>query len=482
MAAEEGSDWLVHLYEQQGATLHRLVVLLGAEEQSGRIVRGALLALHRRGHRIIDPAERVEFLQEQVIHAARAVRPPDQPLLLPTVDDPEQAALLTALSALPPRMAELMVVSHYLSVFGPTLAGIMRMSLRDCNQRLEIARATLRANTTDGGAAPPAGLEALSQEVTASLRAAARSVQAPGTATLALELEQLGDSGRLLVGPRLVVVLTVVAVVLGLLLAAVSAPPVTPDEPTGAPPPPASQPGSSRSVAAQVRGIPIYYVGRQDRALYRELRDLNSTGDLVATAVEALLTVPPADPDYESLWNAGTVLRVQQTHGAVVIDLSADAYADFDDAHVAALARDQVVYTVTELVADPEVSVWFLAEGGAPPDEFRSTTGFRTEGIGPMPPLWITSPRNSTRLGAGPISIFGTVKPGYGEPMVRVTDTSTGRVVAEEQAQTASGANQEGWRSWSFNIELPVGTYEVSVRIEAAPTSGVVETKTFEVV
>ena len=56
--ADESPDWLVRLYEEQGATLHRLTVLLGAEEQSGRILRGALLALHRRSQRLIDPAER----------------------------------------------------------------------------------------------------------------------------------------------------------------------------------------------------------------------------------------------------------------------------------------------------------------------------------------------------------------------------------------------------------------------------------------
>ena len=34
MAREEGLDWLVQLHEEQGSTLHRLAVLLGAESQS----------------------------------------------------------------------------------------------------------------------------------------------------------------------------------------------------------------------------------------------------------------------------------------------------------------------------------------------------------------------------------------------------------------------------------------------------------------
>ncbi|NHB85477.1 hypothetical protein G7085_14955 [Tessaracoccus sp. HDW20] len=131
-------------------------MLLGAEEQSGRIVRGALLTLHRRSHRIIDPAERIEFLQEHVVHAARAVRPPQQSIALPAVEDPRQNELLRQLSVLPSRMSELVVVSHYLGVFGPELAGVMRMSLRGSNQKLEIVRKALRANVDDGES-PPAG-------------------------------------------------------------------------------------------------------------------------------------------------------------------------------------------------------------------------------------------------------------------------------------------------------------------------------------
>ena len=128
MSSEEAPDWLVRLYEEQGGTLHRLVVLLGAEQQSGRIVRSALLALHRRGHRLIDPAERVEFLHEHVVHLARAVRPAQTPITMPQVPEARQQEILSAVSSLPPRTAELIIVSHYLSVFGPELAAIMRMN------------------------------------------------------------------------------------------------------------------------------------------------------------------------------------------------------------------------------------------------------------------------------------------------------------------------------------------------------------------
>lgn len=478
MTADEGADWLVRLYEAQGASLHRLAVLLGAEQQSGRIVRGALLALHRRGHRIIDPSERIEFLQEKVVHAARAVRQPNQPLVPPPVEDPRQQELLTALATLPPRMTELVIVSHYLSVFGPELAAVMRMSLRGCNQKLEISRETLRVRL-DETEARPAGLEALSQEVTAALRAAARTIQSPGTDTLAAELAQVGDPGRVRFGPRSVVVLTVLALLAGLILAFVTNPAVAPAEPGPVSPEPITKPSASRSIPAQARGVPIYYVGRRDPGLFRELRDLTSSGDLVRSAVEALFTVPPADPDYESMWNAGQVIDVKLDAGSVVVDLSADAYADIGDDRSAQLARNQIVYTVSDLVADPNLSVRFLSDGGAPPAAFANRDGFRRDGLTPMSMVWITAPRNLAKLSPGPMTVTGTIKPGNGEPVVRITDTDTGAVVAEEVAQTATGVNQDGWRLWSFSVDLSAGRYEVSAK--ATNPQGVTETKTFEV-
>lgn len=478
MRSDEGPDWLVRLYEEQGATLHRLSVLLGAEEASGRIVRGALLALHRRGHRMIDPAERVEFLQENVVHAARAARGPQQLLSLPTVDEPRQDELLAAISALPPRMSEIIVVSHYLSVFGPELAGVLRMSVRACNQKLEIARETLRANLDDGES-PPAGLEALSQEVTAALRASARGVQAPGTDTLAAELDQLGDAGKLRFGRRSVVALTVAAVAVGLILAAVTNPAVAPTEPPTAAPNPGVDPTSARSMPAVVRGIPVYYVGR-DKLLYRELRDLSSSGDLVRSAVEALLTVPPADPDYTSMWDAGKVIGIEHVGETVVVDLSADAYADLKDPVKAELAREQMVYTVSELVAAPTLKVTFRSDGGSLPAMLANAGGYQRAGIAPLAPLWITAPRNLAKLEAGEVTIAGTVKPGIGEPTVRVSNAATKRVIFNGTATTAQGPDQEGWRGWSVKLALPAGKYEISAIAPGGP-AGDLDTKTFEV-
>lgn len=483
MAAEEAPDWLVRLYEEQGGTLHRLVVLLGAEQQSGRIVRSALLALHRRGHRLIDPAERVEFLHEHVVHLARAVRPTQTAITMPHVPEARQQEILSAVSSLPPRTAELVIVSHYLSVFGPELAAIMRMSVRGCNQRLEVALEELRRRV--GAPAPgslPGVLESLSQEVTAALRSAARQVQAPGTETLEGELLHLTARRSGSLRPRTVALITVVAVAAGLGLAALTRPTAAIPETATQGPSAAPTVIAAKSLPAQVRGIPLYYVGRQDGRLYRELRDLPATTDLVQGALDAVLSLAPLDPDYKSAWGPGTLNGIEIVDDVLTVDLSAEAYADLTTASLAAQARHQVVYTASEIVGIPGLRVLFLSDGGPPPVDFISQTGFTREGLGPMPALWINSPKNAAQLPAGQVVIVGTVKPGVGEPIVRITDIDTDIVVEETSAQTSTGLNAEGWRVWSVSVPLEPGSYDVRASVTGgAPPTTSSENKSIQV-
>ena len=466
MSSEEDLDWLVRVYEEQGATLHRLVVLLDAEDQSGRIVRSALLALHRRGHRLIDPAERVEFLHEHVVHLAHAVRPAQSPIQLPEVAEARQQEILRAISAMPPRMAELLIVSHYLSVFGPDLAGIMRMSVRGCNQRLEVALETLRANVGDPAPGSiPGVLESLSQEVTAALRSAARLVQAPGTDTLEGELRNLTSLRTSGLGPKMVALITLVAVLSGLGLAALTRPTAATTE-TGSPAPAVSPTAvAAASMPAQVRDVPLYYVDRQDGNLFQELRDLPASPNLVEGALTALLTLAPLDPDYESAWGPGQLIGTEVSEEALIVDLSSDAFTGLTSPELAARARNQVVYTASEIMGDPELRVQFLSDGGPPPAEFVSETGFTRTGLGPMPSLWITSPKNAAQLAAGPVVIVGTVKPGWGVPVVRISDIDTDEVVAETSAQTSTGVNSDGWRVWSVSLQLPPGDYDLRASV-----------------
>lgn len=483
MHPDEAPDWLERLYDEQGPTLHRLTVLLGAEEQAGRIVLSALLALRRRSHRIVDPVERVHFLQEHVVHLARAVRPAVETLDLPPVDVYRSDEILGVLSAMPPRTAELLVVSHYLSVFGPDLANIMRMSVRGCNQKLEAGleelRASVGAPTTLG---QPSGIESLSQELTDALRSAVRLTPPPAPGLLDEQLERSQEERGLLFGPRAVVAAAVAAVILGLVFAALTKPDA---EVTALPSPEPAQPTQtvieSRAIPAIVRNTPLYYVGR-DEKLYRELRDLQSSGDLVRSSLAALLTVVPLDPDYRTVWGPGQLLGAEVEADVLTVDLTAEAFEPLNSPVAAARARDQVVYTASELVGNPLLRVTFRSDGGPAPDGFDNPDGYQRRGLDPMPALWISSPRNQAILESGAPTIVGTVKAGLGDPLVRITDQESGTVIFEATAQTTPGVNVEGWRVWTVSATLPRGNWDITATImEGDPPQQVKENKTVTV-
>lgn len=463
MAADEAPDWLARLYEENGATLHRLTVLLGAEEQSGRIVLSALLALRRRAHRMIDPVERVYFLQEQVVHLARAVRPTGASLQLPQGEGPRQDAILKAVSGMMPRSAELLIVSHYLAVFGPELANIMRLSVRGTNLQLEAALDELRAAV--GDPRQPGAIESLSQDLTSALHSAARLTPVPAVDAIEEELELIADDPGVRIGPRVVTSLTILAVALGIILAAFTRP--APGVTLESSPAPVPEPTAvaSRAIPATVRNVPLYYVGRSDGKLYRELRDLQSAGNLVRSSLEALLTLVPLDPDYTTVWGPGQLLSAEIHGDELVVDFSADAYAELASPVAAVRARDQVVYTATELVGNPNLRVRFLSDGGPPPAGFNDPAGYQRRGLEPMPSVTVSSPRNQAQLQAGTASIIGTVKPGVGEPVVRITDVETGEVIFEGTAQTHAGENAEGWRVWTVTTTLPRGNLDITVTV-----------------
>ncbi len=456
--SESQNQWLVDLYEEHGTSLHRLVVMLGAESESGHILRAALIGLARRAHRLVDPLERVEFLAEEVVHDARSVRGPAGTLHLPEVADIRQQEILAGITTLPVRLGEVLVISHYLSVYGPELAGILRMTVRSANHRLEESLDTLRRDIGDPApGSTPGVIESLAQEVTAALRSAARLVQPAGTETLESELRTLNDSDRRGVSLKVFVPLLAGALGLGFWLAAATTPAAVVEASPTISPTAAPTASSSRSLPAQVSDVPIYYVG-PDMKLYKELRDLPAAGDLVRAAIEAIFSVPPLDSDYDSLWGSGRRIEVELTGHKLTLDLSESVFEKLTTPRVAQAAINQMVYTVSDLVGDPELRVFFKSDGGEPPALLQTEEGFGRTGLEPMPALWLSSPKNNARLPSGPVVIVGTVKQMATAPLVRITNEEND-VVSNTTAQTATDANAEGWRAWSVTVSLAPGTY-----------------------
>lgn len=450
--------------------MHRLAVMLGAESESGHVLRTSLLGLAKRSNRIVDPSARVEYLAEQVVHQARSVRGPGGSLELLEVADPRQEEIRRAIVALPVRLAEILLVSHYLSVFGPELAGIMRMTVRGCNQRLEEALDALRRAVGEPEPVSlPGVIESLSQELTAALRSAARLVQAPGTETLEEELRSLKGARA----PGVPLLLAVLAVLLVLLVVISmtwlfgranqsSIVPTLVESPHSVSP-------QSRALPAQVQSVPVYYVGRQDGKLHREFRNLAASGDMVSTVVNAILTVAPLDPDYSSAWNPGKVIGVSREGSVVTVNLSADAFPDNTNETMTQQAIGQVVQAVHEVLDAPDLEVRFTANGTTPPPSFAG--GHRIQESSALAKLWVNNPGNGARLAAGTVTFSGVVQPDAGQPRVLVTD-SNDTLLTSLYAQTGTEADADGWREWSVSLTLEPGSYLVRVETEWSDASG----------
>ena len=480
------TDILVDIYEEHGATLHRLIVLLGAESESGHIMRTALLSLGRRVNHVVDPLEQLEYLEEQVVHLARGAREPAGSLYLPEVADQRQDRLLRALAQLPPRVGEALVVSHYLAVFGPELARILRMTIHATNRRLEAGLDQLRHLVGNHDAAAGV-IDSLSGELTAALRAAARLIQPAGTETLAAELRTLGDLTRHGVSGWVAALLFSLSLFLGGWLAMISSPaggvPVSAPTASGSPTDSVAtaltpEARASHSLPAQARSVPVFYVGRKSGLLHRELRDLPAGGDLVQSALDAVLTLAPLDPDYDTVWGPGTLIGTTMIGNQLTVNLSKEAFEGVDTSEEATMAALQMVYTASKLAGNPDLRLTFLEEGQAPPAVFAPPTGgFGRLGLAPVAPLWVTWPKNGATIGQGQAVIVGSVKPEAAAPVVTVK-SEDGRIVTSVVAQTATSAGADGWRSWSVAVQFGPGEYLITASSEITDAAG--RTRTFE--
>lgn len=141
---------------------------------------------------------------------------------------------------------------------------------------------------------------------------------------------------------------------------------------------PAAQPEGPTSKLPW-RALPVYYAGSPDQAageqrLFREFRRGNGS-DVVSEAVQAAVGEQPVDPDYRSLWPAGTTASAEKWDGeALPVVLGPPTGtplrgrpAGMSD-ETARLAVQQVVYTAQAAHGVGRVPVRLLVDG-APVDQ-----------------------------------------------------------------------------------------------------------------
>jgi spore germination protein GerM len=233
---------------------------------------------------------------------------------------------------------------------------------------------------------------------------------------------------------------------------------------------PAGTPSTSPSPAVQESpdapqasgAVAVYYLMDTTNGprLYREFHQRPSTGEPVRDAVEAMLTVPPDDPDYTSLWPSATeVLGVEVDGGTATVDLSAEALEGSAGSEFEEKSVQQLVHTVTaadtsvrsvQLTFEGEVreSLW----GAVQVDQPLS----RAPQAGTLGPVWLLVPVEGASIARG--AEFGGVATVF-EATVNWQWLQDGRVVAEGFSTASEGAPGRG--DWSAAVDVPPGTYEL---------------------
>ena len=169
-------------------------------------------------------------------------------------------------------------------------------------------------------------------------------------------------------------------------------------------------------------------------------------------AVAAMLSAPPADPDYMSPWPTSTRCWLLVDGDDATVDVSSLP----DGATAESIAVQQLVYTVT--ANDPDVKQVQLRVGGKLP-----STGGLDRPISRAPRMdvqgliWLLGPTEGETV-SSPVEITG-----YGTAFEATVNWEVRRPGSDEvvaEGFTDAGANGE-FADFSDSVDLDPGTYEL---------------------
>ena len=232
---------------------------------------------------------------------------------------------------------------------------------------------------------------------------------------------------------------------------------------TSAAPSPSTAPVASDSPSAPTpsgtAARAVYYLRDTDNGprLYREFHRRPATTGVVRDAVTAMLTEPPADRDYTSLWARGTTVRGVRMEGSTaVVDLSKEAASGRGGAAFEGATLQQLVWTAT--AADPSVkAVRLLVEGKPVTSLWGHVDTSKAMSRGPaaevLGPVWVLSPASGRVARGGTFGGEATVFEATVSWQLRQGD----RVVKEGFSTASEGAPGRG--TWTGTADVPPGDY-----------------------
>ncbi|MCA1781314.1 MAG: Gmad2 immunoglobulin-like domain-containing protein [Dermatophilaceae bacterium] len=236
----------------------------------------------------------------------------------------------------------------------------------------------------------------------------------------------------------------------------------------------------------EISGVPVYYVGDSGGSfrLYREWRTVPDLGDPVESAVMAMMTVTPLDPDYSTPWVAPDELEVEREGSSITVDVSPDAFSGSVGSELSALALQQLVYTATAastLDGPAATTVTILMDGEASDAWGHVRVGeptTRAPQAEVFSHVWILSPAEGQEVGAGEVAISG-----YGTSFEANFLWRVDGPAGTEEGFTLSD-NGMGFGEFEFTVDLEPGTYTVTVESTSGMGEGFVphtDSKTFTV-
>lgn len=233
-----------------------------------------------------------------------------------------------------------------------------------------------------------------------------------------------------------------------------------PASPTTTPPPSST---TTTPPAEDLENVPVYWIGDTTTQgwLYREFQTVPDTGGAVASAVAAVMSGAPLDPDYRTLWSPPERLEVTQDGDAITVDVSPDA---FDNTQVgspyAVLAVQQVVWTATAAAGSPG-PVTITVDGEAYDAWGAVSLGEpMTREAAVQAQIWIDSPNEGAQLEPGVVTVTG-VSTAFEATVSWELTTGDGEVV--ETGFTMGGANGTFDTYELSTPELAAGTYTISL-------------------
>jgi hypothetical protein len=215
--------------------------------------------------------------------------------------------------------------------------------------------------------------------------------------------------------------------------------------------------------------------------LFREFHRINVAEDAMTSALQALFSTPPKDPDYTNLWGSGTqLLGITRNGRSATINISQPRLNVGSEGEERAI--DQLVWTAT--AAEPDITSIRIQINGQQVETLAGAVDLtgrfvRRESWAVLAPVWITSPEHDATL-SSPLTFEGLAQ--VFEANVN-WEVRKGNATVKRGFTTAAEAAPARAPFEVTVLSIPAGTYTIRVFALSAEDGSLVaeDTKTITI-